>query len=243
LALTALAGVNAWAQATAPVQNQPQTATANAAPPDPAPPPKPQPDGSYFPGPGVTSPKIVQATPAVYPDEAPPSSSCYFRMTIGADGLPYNMKGGTSACVAGAYEAAAVEAVVKSKFEPGLLGQKPVPVRIELRVHFSPDRRPAIPQIMHIFGQPWDTPPRVMHLVEAQYSKEARRKKINGQVIVSTLVNEQGLPTDLRVEKSLGYGLDEEAVKAVSQYRFKPAEQNGNLVAARVQIEVCFQIY
>lgn len=85
------------------------------------------------------------------------------------------------------------------------------------------------------------TPPVVVHSVDPQYSKQARRKKITGQVMVSTLVNEQGLPTDVRVERSLGYGLDEEAVKSVSKYRFKPAQQDGKPVAFRVSIEVNFQ--
>jgi hypothetical protein len=36
-------------------------------------------------------------------------------------------------------------------------------------------------------------------------------------------VDTAGQPTDIRVVKSLGFGLDEEAIKAVSQYRFMPA--------------------
>ncbi len=95
----------------------------------------------------------------------------------------------------------------------------------------------AIPTV----EQPNRTPPVVVHSVDPQYSKEAWKKKITGQVMVSTLVTEQGLPTDVRVEKSLGYGLDEEAVKSVSKYRFKPAQQDGKPVAFRVSIEVNFQ--
>jgi protein TonB len=51
------------------------------------------------------------------------------------------------------------------------------------------------------------------------------------------------VPTDVQVEKSLGYGLDEEAVKAVSQYRFKPAQKDGRPVAVQIHIAVNFQIY
>jgi TonB family protein len=244
LALLSLPTANTWAQQapqTPPLaQNAPPPVAPPTAPPAATPPPQPEPDGSYEMGSGVTSPKIIQAAPAVYPNEPPPSSSCYLSMTIGADGLPYNVRGLTPTCVA--YQAAAIEAVQKSKFEAGLLGQKPVPVRVEVRVHFSPDRSPAIPQVMHNSG-PQGTPPMVMHSVDPEYSKEARRKKITGIVIVSTLINEQGLPTDVRVEKSLGYGLDEEAVKAVGQYRFKPSQKDGRPVAVRVHIEVNFQTY
>jgi len=237
LALSTLTATSARAQAAPSTTNEP----ANAAPPNAALSPKPSADGTYEMGFGITSPKIVQATPAVYPDEPPPDSSCYFKLTIGADGVPYNVRGLTPSC-RGAYEAAALEGVEKSKFEAGLLGQKQVPVAIELRVHFTADRSPAIPQIMHNSNRQY-TPPSVLHSVDPSYSKEARRKKIAGIVVVSTLINEEGLPTDVRVEKSLGYGLDEEAVKSVSQYRFKPAQKDGKPVAYRVNIEVDFQIY
>ena len=226
-------------QQPAPAQNPPATPTPSNA----SPPPLPQPDGAYEPGSGITSPKIVQATPAVYPNEPPPHTSCFLAMTIGADGLPYNVRSMTPDC--GPYQAAAIAAVQSSKFEPGLLDQKPVPVRVEGRVRFSPDRSPALPQIMHNSNsnRQWDTPPSVMYSVDPQYSKEARKKKITGIVNVSMLINEDGVPTDLRVEKSLGYGLDEEAVKCVSQYRFKPAQKGGRPVAARVTVSVNFQIY
>jgi len=228
-ALLALPIADTWAQQAPqeppPAQSAPPPVAPPAAPPAATPPPLPEPDGAYEMGSGVTSPKIIQAAPAVYPTEPPPATSCYLRMTIGVDGLPYNVRSMTRDC--GPYQAAAIGAVQSSKFEPGLLDQKPVPVKVEVRVHFSPDRSPAIPQIMHNSG-PQGTPPALMHSVDPEYSKEARRKKISGIVVVSTLINEQGLPTDVRVEKSLGYGLDEEAIKSVSQYRFKPSQKKVN---------------
>ena len=60
---------------------------------------------------------------------------------------------------------------------------------------------------------------------------------------MSALVNEEGNPIDLRVEKSLGYGLDEKALDCVSQYQFRAAMRDGHPVAQRITIEVSFKLY
>jgi TonB family protein len=57
------------------------------------------------------------------------------------------------------------------------------------------------------------------------------------------MVTEDGLPVDVRIEKSVGHGLDENALQSVSKYRFKPAMKDGKPVAARVAVEVNFRLY
>lgn len=52
-----------------------------------------------------------------------------------------------------------------------------------------------------------DGPLEVIHSAEPQYTKEARHQKIEGLVPVETLITEEGLPTKIRVTKSLHYGL------------------------------------
>ena len=56
---------------------------------------------------------------------------------------------------------------------------------------------------------------------------------MGGLVLVSLTVDTNGMPKDVAVERRLGYGLDEEAVKAVSQWRFKPGLSFGAPVAVR----------
>jgi protein TonB len=73
-------------------------------------------------------------------------------------------------------------------------------------------------------------------------SDEARRERIEGVVLISTTVNEQGMPTEIRVERPAGHGLDENAVAAVSQYRFRPATLDGKPIAVRIRIEVSFRL-
>ena len=52
-----------------------------------------------------------------------------------------------------------------------------------------------------------------------------------------------GNTRDPQVVRPLGMGLDEKAIEAVKQYRFKPATYKGHPVAVRVNIEVNFRIY
>ena len=62
----------------------------------------------------------------------------------------------------------------------------------------------------------------------------------NFNVIVNVAVDKKGIPHDLCLQKSSGYGLDANAAAAVKQYRFDPAEKNGRPVKSRVPIEVRF---
>jgi TonB family protein len=86
------------------------------------------------------------------------------------------------------------------------------------------------------------TPPAVLHTVDAEYPSEARRKKISGDVWIGLTVGTDGLPSDMHVLQSAGHELDEEAVKAVQQYKFRPAMQAGVPVAVTVKVHVQFKI-
>ena len=85
--------------------------------------------------------------------------------------------------------------------------------------------------------------PRVLSAAEPEFSEEARRSKIGGSVMVYLVVDEQGLPRDVRVTKGLGHGLDEKAVEAVRKYRFKPATRDGVPVKVEMHVAVNFQVF
>jgi TonB family protein len=87
-----------------------------------------------------------------------------------------------------------------------------------------------------------DTPPKPINSVIAQFSEQARRERFEGVVIVSMIVNEEGVPIDLRVERSIGHGLDEKALEAASESRFLPAMRDGRPVAVRISIETAFNL-
>jgi periplasmic protein TonB len=87
------------------------------------------------------------------------------------------------------------------------------------------------------------SPPTVISSVDPEYSDEARRAKYTGIVVVSLIVDTQGNPQHVSVVRRLGMGLDEKAVEAVRQYKFRPAMYQGHAVPVEVNIEVNFQIY
>ncbi len=86
--------------------------------------------------------------------------------------------------------------------------------------------------------------PTVLHSVEAEFSDEARRAKYQGVCMVSLIVDAQGNPQDIHVARALGMGLDEKAIEAIKQYKFKPAMKDGKTaVPVMITIEVDFRLY
>jgi TonB family protein len=87
--------------------------------------------------------------------------------------------------------------------------------------------------------------PKLIDSVEAEYSHEARSAKIEGTVVVSLIVDAKGTPQNVHVTHFLGKGLDDQAAKAVRQYRFKPAINlnTGQPVAVPISVEVRFRLY
>ena len=57
------------------------------------------------------------------------------------------------------------------------------------------------------------------------------------------VVDAQGIVRNVKVAKSLGMGLDEEAVKAGNTWKFKPGLRQGVPVPVRVQVEVSFRLF
>ena len=87
------------------------------------------------------------------------------------------------------------------------------------------------------------TMPVLIFKQEPDFSEKARKKKISGTVVISFQVETDGKTSHIVVERGLGYGLDENAVEAVSHYRFKPAMRNGEPVAVPLKIEVTFNMF
>jgi periplasmic protein TonB len=78
---------------------------------------------------------------------------------------------------------------------------------------------------------------------EAEFSDEARRAKYQGICVIAVIVDAQGYPRNPRVVQRLGMGLDEKALEAVLQYRFKPAMRAGRPVPVAINVEVNFRLY
>jgi protein TonB len=78
--------------------------------------------------------------------------------------------------------------------------------------------------------------------VEPEYSEEARKARANGMVTVYCEVGPDGKPHNLRISHSFGLGLDEEALKAVAQWLFRPGTKDGKPVTVAASIEVAFHL-
>jgi periplasmic protein TonB len=86
------------------------------------------------------------------------------------------------------------------------------------------------------------TAPKLIYAVDPEFTDEARRVKFQGDCMVTLIVDAQGKPQRIRVVQPLGMGLDERAVEAVKQYRFKPATFKGKPVPVEINVEVIFRI-
>jgi protein TonB len=86
------------------------------------------------------------------------------------------------------------------------------------------------------------TAPIPIYSPDPGYSEEARKAKYSGVAVVVAIVDAQGNVTDVQILKPVGLGLDEKAVEAVRQWKFKPALRNGTPVKVRVNIEVTFRL-
>jgi protein TonB len=94
---------------------------------------------------------------------------------------------------------------------------------------------------MHVGGGV--SAPQLIYSVDPEFSDEARRAKYQGVCVVQIVVDAQGNVQRARPLRPLGMGLDEKAIEAVKQYRFKPAMLNGKAVPVEVNVEVNFRIY
>lgn len=86
------------------------------------------------------------------------------------------------------------------------------------------------------------TRPEVLTRVNPRYTEAARIARREGTVIVQATIDRTGHVTDVRLMKSLGLGLDEAAVNAVQQWRFKPAVLAGRPVPVYFQLSVNFTV-
>lgn len=85
--------------------------------------------------------------------------------------------------------------------------------------------------------------PAVIHSVEPEFTEQARQADFQGTVALQLIVDAQGNPQNVRVTKPLGMGLDEKAIEAVRQYKFRPAMYQGHPVAVQIVVDVEFHLH
>jgi protein TonB len=88
------------------------------------------------------------------------------------------------------------------------------------------------------------TLPRVLQEVKPQYTADAMRAKVQGQVWLECVVLPDGSVGDVKITKSLDsvFGLDQEAIKAARRWKFMPGMRNGEPVPVLITIELTFTL-
>jgi TonB family protein len=77
---------------------------------------------------------------------------------------------------------------------------------------------------------------------QPRYTEEARKNKIQGVVIAKVLVGADGSVKQVRITRGLPDGLNEKAIQAAQQMRFRPAMKGGQPVPFWQTLQVTFKI-
>lgn len=85
--------------------------------------------------------------------------------------------------------------------------------------------------------------PRLIYGPDPEFSEEARKAKYQGTVVLGLIVGTDGRTHEIRVQRSLGMGLDQRAIEAVRVWRFEPARKDGHPVAVQLIVEVNYRLY
>ena len=87
-----------------------------------------------------------------------------------------------------------------------------------------------------------DMKPVMLNRPRPNYTEEARKNKIQGVVVARLLVGADGSVKQVKIARGLADGLNEEAIRAAYQIRFKPAMKGGQPVSYWQAIEIEFNL-
>jgi protein TonB len=104
----------------------------------------------------------------------------------------------------------------------------------------APAARTAPARTIYRIGHDGVSAPVVLHKNDPKYTSAARQAALEGTVRLSLIVGENGHAQDVGIIHGVGYGLDEQAVRAIRTWRFRPAMKDGAAVPVYAVIEVHF---
>ena len=120
---------------------------------------------------------------------------------------------------------------------PGPHGLLPCPEKFDDKIEILKESLPGV------------IPPKATKTPPAKFTREAREavKKehklpFDAVSVLSLVVNVDGVPESVCLKTPAGYGLDNEAFKALARYRFDPATKEGTPFPARIFMEINFKI-
>lgn len=174
------------------------------------------------------------------PDPAVCSAQGYVAVNfdIGSDGVPSDIQ--IAADAAGSLRDRVLTAVQSWRFRPATWNGSDSPGSARVLLECHPAETLAAPG--QIYSGAVVVPPALLFRLEAEYSQEARKAKLQGQITLSLIVEPDGKVSGVRVLRPLGMGLDEQAIGAVMQWRFKPGTKDGKPVRVAAQVTVSFRL-
>ena len=99
-----------------------------------------------------------------------------------------------------------------------------------------------VPRAAPTSAPPAVTPVEILFKPRPLYSPEARRLKIEGEVLVELLFAASGEARVLRVVRGLGHGLDENAIASAQAIRFRAAQRGGAPIDSSAIVHIIFQL-
>lgn len=107
----------------------------------------------------------------------------------------------------------------------------------------EPAKTPMLVDGAYIVGIGGIGIPKCIACPNPSYSDQARSAKVSGSVVLHLIVTAEGQASNIQVKRSLGYGLDEQAIETVGKWRFEPAVgPEDKPVPVWTNIEVIFRI-
>jgi TonB family protein len=224
----------------------------------------------YRPGPGVVLPKVLKQVQPKYTSaalRAKIQGDVEIEAVVTKAGAVESLRVVKSLDQTYGLDDAAVAAAKEWQFQPGTVNGTPVNVIVTLDLTFKikdqpqpvpqsapmqaiyagGDTRTMTPSEFAVGALPPGTPglvaPKIITMVEAKYTADAMRQKIQGDVEVDVVVTPDGGVSRAIVVTSLSPDLDMNALKAALSYRFQPATQNGQPVTALVRVSLNFRLH
>jgi TonB family protein len=87
-----------------------------------------------------------------------------------------------------------------------------------------------------------EKPAEILVKPRPDYTDEARKMRVEGEVLLRVLFSSSGTVRVLEVTRGLGYGLNENAIRAAEQIKFKPAQRAGQPVDSTAIVHIVFQL-
>jgi TonB family protein len=141
---------------------------------------------------------------------------------------------------------------------PGLAALRPPEVAAYIQVRtarlpqsllaaMSEPTAPAATAVRHVRlvspAEPSSVPPEIVeYTTPPLYSDDARQRAVEGVVVIRAHVDADGRVSRSSVVSGVGFGLDQNALVALRQWRFRPATRAGRAVAADVEVDIGFNL-